>query len=108
MLDGVDPAIVEEIRHTAGHMPDVREITDVRARWLGHRLHAEANITVDSHLTVAEAHAVAAELRHRLLHALTQMTLVVVHVDPVEKSGERHHGIAAHSHDGLPTHAHAA
>ena len=108
MLDGVDPAIVEEIRHAAGHMPDVREITDVRARWLGHRLHAEVNITVDLHMAVTEAHAVAAELRHRLLHALPQMTLVVVHVDPVEKSGERHHGIAAHSHDGLPTHAHAA
>ena len=89
-------------------MPEVREVTDVRARWLGHRLHAEINIAVESHLTVAEAHTVAAELRHQLLHALPRMTLVVVHVDPVEKSGERHHGIEAHSHDGLPTHAHAA
>jgi cation diffusion facilitator family transporter len=108
MLDGVDPALVEEIRHTASHMPEVKDTTDVRARWLGHRLHAEINIAVDSHLTVAQAHSVAAELRHRLLHALPHLSLVVVHVDPVEQSGERHHHIDAHSHDGLPTHAHAA
>src|SRR5213594_3857146 len=47
MLDGVDPAVVDEIRHTAGHMADVKEVTDIRARWLGHRLHAEVNIAVD-------------------------------------------------------------
>ena len=108
MLDGVDPALVEEIRHTASHMPEVKDTTDVRARWLGHRLHAEINIAVDSHLTVAQAHSVAAELRHRLLHALPHLSLVVVHIDPAEQSGERHHRIDAHSHDGLPVHAHAA
>jgi cation diffusion facilitator family transporter len=108
MLDGVDPVMIDEIRHTASHMAQVKEITEVRARWLGHRLHAEVNIAVESHLTVAEAHSVAAEVRHQLLHALPQMTLVVVHVDPIEKSGERHHRIEAHSHDGLPVHAHAA
>ena len=62
MLDGVDPAIVDSIRHTADHAPDVQEITDVRARWIGHRLHAEVNIAVASDLTIAEGHAVAADL----------------------------------------------
>jgi len=108
MLDGVDPAVVDEIRHTADHVADVKEVTDIRARWLGHRLHAEVNIAVDSHLTIAQAHAVAAEVRHRLLHALPNLSLVVVHVDPVEKSGERHHRVEPHAHDGLPTHAHMA
>ena len=89
-------------------MADVKEVTDIRARWLGHRLHAEVNIAVDSHLTIAEAHAVGTEVRHRLLHALPNLSLVVVHVDPVEKSGERHHRIEPHAHDGLPPHAHAA
>src|SRR6266849_6136224 len=36
ILDGVDPAVIDEIRHTADHLADVKEITDVRARWLGH------------------------------------------------------------------------
>ena len=35
MLDGVDPHIIDEIRHAATHVADVKEVTDVRARWLG-------------------------------------------------------------------------
>jgi len=107
MLDGVDPAVVDEIRHAARHIPEVKEITDVRARWLGHRLHAELNVAVESELTIAQAHAVAAEVRHRLLHALPHLSLVVVHVDPLEQSGEQHHRIETHVHDGLPAHSHA-
>lgn len=108
MLDGVDPAVIDAIRHTAARAPDVDEITDVRARWLGHRLHAEVNIAVKSHLTIAQGHAVAAELRHRLLHALPHLSIVVIHVDPLEQSGEKHHMIEQHVHDGLPAHSHAA
>jgi cation diffusion facilitator family transporter len=108
ILDGVDPAVIEEIRHTASHVPEVREVTDVRARWQGHRLHAEVNVAVDSRLTVAEGHAVASEIRHKLLHALPHLSLVVIHVDPPEQSGETHHRIDNHEHDGLPVHSHAA
>jgi hypothetical protein len=32
--------------------------------------------------------------------------LVVIHVDPADKSGEDHHRIDAHAHDGLPVHSH--
>jgi cation diffusion facilitator family transporter len=70
MLDGADPQVIEELRHAAEHVPQVKEVTEVRARWLGHRLHAEVNVAVDPQLTVAEAHAVAAEVRHQLLHHL--------------------------------------
>jgi hypothetical protein len=31
----------------------------------------------------------------------------VIHVDPADKSGEDHHSISAHAHDGLPEHSHA-
>ena len=41
MLDGVDPHVIDEIRHAAAHVANVKEVTDIRARWLGHRLHAE-------------------------------------------------------------------
>jgi cation diffusion facilitator family transporter len=108
MLDGIDPAIVDEIRHAAGHTPKVCEITDIRARWIGHQVHAEVNVAVASDASIAEAHAIAADLRHRLLHAIPHLQLVVVHVDPTEQSGERHHRVEKHSHDGLPAHSHAA
>jgi cation diffusion facilitator family transporter len=108
MLDGVDPDVIDDIRHAAAHVSDVKEVTDVRARWLGHRLHAEVNVTLPSHVTISAAHAIAEEVRHQLLHHLKYLSLVVIHVDPEEKSGERYHRIEQHSHDGLPAHSHAA
>lgn len=107
MLDGVDPYVIDEIRHAARHVADVKEVTDVRARWLGHRLHAEVNVTLPSQISLAKAHTVAEEVRHQLLHHLKYLSVVVIHVDPEEKSGEKHHRIDRHSHDGLPAHSHA-
>jgi cation diffusion facilitator family transporter len=106
MLDGADPKVIDEIRHAAAHVPAVEEVTEVRARWLGHRLHAEINIAVDPKMTISQAHEVATEVRHQMLHHLDYLSLVVIHVDPADKSGEAHHRIAEHAHDGLPAHSH--
>src|SRR4051794_18278269 len=107
MLDGADPTIIDELRHGAEHVSGVREIAEVRARWLGHRLHAELNIAVDPELTIAQAHEIAAEVRHKLLHHLDYLSLVVIHVDPADQSGESHHSISEHAHDGLAVHSHS-
>jgi cation diffusion facilitator family transporter len=106
LLDGVEPEAIEEIRHAACEVPGVEDVSEVRARWLGHRLHAEVNVAVDPDLTVAEGHAIAREVNHLLLHHLSYLNGAIVHVDPVQEAGEEHHRIAAHSHDGLPTHSH--
>jgi len=106
LLDGVDPEVIEEIRHAAQDVPGVEEVADVRARWLGHRLRAEVNVAVDPELSVAEGHAIAREVNHRLLHELRYLDMAVVHVDPLQELGEEHHRVAFHSHDGLPPHSH--
>ena len=46
LLDGVDPEVIDEIKHAVNHTPGVEDISEVRVRWLGHRLHAELNIAV--------------------------------------------------------------
>jgi divalent metal cation (Fe/Co/Zn/Cd) transporter len=106
LLDGVEPEVIEEIRHASSHVQGVEEVTQVRARWLGHRLRAEVNVAVSPNLSVAEGHDVAREINHRLLHELRYLDMAVVHVDPLQESGEEHHRIAAHRHDDLPTHSH--
>jgi len=56
LLDGVDPVVIDEIRDTMLKAPGVHEVTEVRVRWLGHRMHAEANITVNSELSIERGH----------------------------------------------------
>lgn len=66
MLDGVEPEVTEEIRHAAGHVPGIRRIAEARARWIGHRLHADVAIEVSDELSVAEAGRVSEALRGEL------------------------------------------
>jgi cation diffusion facilitator family transporter len=106
LLDGVDPEVVDEIRHVANHVQGVCDVTDVRARWLGHRLHAEVNLAVSLEMSVAEAHAIALESRHQLLHHLSYLSNVTIHIDPDNLSGEENHRITVHTHEDLPAHSH--
>ena len=106
MLDGVETGALDEIAHAARHVAGVEEVTDVRARWIGHRLHVDVSVSVPGQLSVAEGHAISREVRHQLLHHLPHVGGVAVHVDPSGQGGEHHHRIGEHSHDGLPTHAH--
>lgn len=106
LLDGVDPSVIDEIRHAANGVEGVESVAEVRARWVGHRLRAEVNVAVDPGLSVAEGHEVAREVNHRIMHELGYLETAVVHVDPAQMAGEEHHRVAAHSHDGLPTHSH--
>jgi cation diffusion facilitator family transporter len=105
-LDGVETEALEAIAHAASHVPGVTEVTDVRARWIGHRLHADLSITVQAALSLSDGHEVAKAVRHQLLHHLPHLGSMTIHVDPDGEGGERHHRIGAHVHDGLPMHTH--
>lgn len=106
MLDGVDPAVLEEIRHAIAHVEGVVDATEIRARWIGHWLHAEVNLSVARELSIAEAHAVGNEARHAVLHHVPYLANVVVHVDPEGASGEGFHQVVQHAHDELKPHYH--
>jgi cation diffusion facilitator family transporter len=98
MLDGVDPEVVDEIRDTVRGVSGVEDLTEVRVRWLGHRLHAELNIAVYPELSVERGHEIADEVQHELLHRLRYLSNATIHVDPADASGERHHYTAEHPH----------
>jgi cation diffusion facilitator family transporter len=96
LLDAVDPHVVPSIVTTATAVPGVEEVTDVRARWVGHTLHVVMNIEVDAELTLSKAHAIAEEVRHRLFHDVKGISEVVVHTDPSSASGDHHQEMAHH------------
>jgi cation diffusion facilitator family transporter len=66
MLDGVEPRILMEIRHAADHVPGLT-LRDAKARWIGHRLHADLRVSVDPAQSVADATRRIEALR-RALH----------------------------------------
>ena len=75
LLDGVDPEVTDEITHALNHAQGVRDVTEIRLRWSGHRLHAEINLAVSPKLSVAEGHAIAVEARHQLMHSLPYLSM---------------------------------
>ncbi|OYV28026.1 MAG: cobalt-zinc-cadmium resistance protein [Parcubacteria group bacterium 20-58-5] len=59
MLDGVEPGILDEVEHAAHHVAGIDRVLEARARWLGHKLHADVAILVDDTVLLAEANAIA-------------------------------------------------
>jgi cation diffusion facilitator family transporter len=106
MFDGVDPDVPDKIGEQAQQTKGVEEVSEVRVRWLGHRMHAELNLTVNQTLSVEEGHNIANRVRHDLLHNLQFLSGVTIHVDPTNASGEKHHEIAEHAHGNEPAHSH--
>lgn len=99
LLDGVDPEVTAELRHSIEHVPGIRGIHDLRTRWMGHRLHAEADIEVDGGLSVSEAAALSRQLRGTVeahLPALTSLRIGFVDGQGAGIAGGHGHG--GHGH----------
>jgi cation diffusion facilitator family transporter len=84
LLDGVDPHITAELSHAAEHVPGIAAIDGARTRWVGHRLHAEAEIVVDAGLPVREAAMLAERLRAEAQHHLPALSSLQVEIKATE------------------------
>jgi cation diffusion facilitator family transporter len=95
LMDAVDPALVDQVEATLRGTPGVLDIGPARLRWIGHRLRAECEIAVAETSTVVEAHAVAHDAEHRLMHAVPRLTSAIVHAEPVGIVGKDQHAVTA-------------
>jgi cation diffusion facilitator family transporter len=95
LLDAIDPAILEQAELVATDAPGVHGADQVRMRWIGHSLHAELAITVDSAQSVEKAHRIAHDVEHRLLHAIPRLATATVHTEPAG-AHDVHHELAHH------------
>jgi cation diffusion facilitator family transporter len=105
MLDGVDPGVIEEIQHAAVHIPGINKVLDVKARWLGHDLHAEVTIAVDDRLSLADANSIATALQHELRGHLPALAVANVRFGTLsgDTSNLSHaHGGSGHHHAPEP------
>ncbi|MFD5010378.1 cation diffusion facilitator family transporter [Streptomyces chartreusis] len=99
VMDAVDPELVDAAERALREVAGVREVGELRLRWIGHRLRAEVAVVVDGEATVREAHAIAVEAEHALLHAVPRLTAALVHADPAPVPGEAdpHLALAHHT-----------
>lgn len=97
LLDAVDPAVVERISTTVASVDGVSGVSEVRARWAGHRLLAQVRLSVDGALPVAEAHGIAEVVHHKLLHDVPNLSDAIIHVDPAG-TGVDPHAATRHHH----------
>ncbi|MGR6969042.1 cation diffusion facilitator family transporter [Streptomyces cynarae] len=99
VLDAVDPSLVDRAERALKEVPGVREVGELRLRWIGHRLRAEVAVVVDGEVSVRRAHAIAVEAEHALLHAVPRLTAALVHADPAPTPGEAdpHLALAHHA-----------
>ena len=86
LLDGIDPALAAEMRHAGRHVRGVREVLQVRARWVGHRLHAEADIAIDPALSVGEGIELADEFKREVMEHLPAISALHVAIRAPEGS----------------------
>jgi cation diffusion facilitator family transporter len=101
-LDGVAPEVTAELRHAAEHVPGIRHVIDARARWIGHRLHADVAIATDDGLSLTAARDVAARLKAELSEHMPALRTANVTFDTSDlRSGN---GVGA---SGSTTHHHA-
>lgn len=98
MLDGVEPEVLAELRHTAEHVRGVKRLDNIRARWIGHRLHAEADLVVDPDLPVHEGAAIAARLREAAMHHLPALDVLHLAYAAVPPDAHGAHRRRPHDH----------
>ena len=91
LMDAVDPKLVHSLEQAAKETEGVIAVSTVRLRWIGHNLHAEANITADCKLPLDKAHTIAEEVQHSMLHAVPKLASVSVHIEPCVHNGEKLH-----------------
>jgi cation diffusion facilitator family transporter len=82
LIDGVDPELVDTAEAVLAGHAGVRSVHNVRLRWIGHRLHADAELDVDPTLSLAEAHTIAHDSEHDLTHALPKLATAMIHAYP--------------------------
>lgn len=99
LMDAVDPDLVDAAYDALAGVAGLEGVGSVRLRWIGHRMRAEADITVDRALTVVHAHAISDEAQHRLIHEVPRLDAATVHVNPRPTPGVDDHWATGH-HQG--------
>jgi len=82
LMDGIDDGTLDRIETAAAGVDGVVSVDRARARWTGHRLEADLDVSVDRALTVVAGHTIAENVHHTLIRTVPHLDRATVHVNP--------------------------
>jgi cation diffusion facilitator family transporter len=86
LMDAVDPGLIETAEASLAARPGVRSVRSIRMRWIGHRLHADAELDIDPDTSLECAHRIAHDAEHQLTHDVPRLNSALVHAYPAHNS----------------------
>jgi divalent metal cation (Fe/Co/Zn/Cd) transporter len=81
-MDAVDPHLVDQAAGALISVEGIDEIRELRIRWIGHTLRAEADLTANPRLTIGQAHEVAHHAEQHRLTYVRRLTAATIHTNP--------------------------
>ncbi|MBP1159403.1 MULTISPECIES: cation diffusion facilitator family transporter [unclassified Rhodococcus (in: high G+C Gram-positive bacteria)] len=82
LMDGVDPDLVDACERALAAEPGVAGVRSLKMRWIGHRLHADAELDIDAGTSLEDAHRIAHRAEHALTQAVPKVSTALVHAYP--------------------------
>lgn len=82
LMDAVDPGLVDEATAAITSVIGIDSVRELRIRWIGHTLRAEADVVVAGDLSVAQAHDLAHHAETHLLEQVGRLSAANIHTSP--------------------------
>lgn len=82
LMDGVDSQLVDGAEASLASAPGVRAVRSLRIRWIGHTLHAEADVEVESDMSLRDSHRIAHAAEQHLLQTVPKLSGASIHTSP--------------------------
>ena len=82
LMDGVEPDLLNAAETALTRVPGVLAVSDLRMRWVGHEVHAEAAVDIDPGQTLTGAHAITHRAEQELLETVPRLTRAIVRPRP--------------------------
>ena len=87
LIDAGAPADTRnEIRKLAHGNENVRQVHDIRTRYVSTSIVVDLHIVVQGSLTVRQGHDIADDVKNRIIQGIPEILDVIVHIDPPEKA----------------------
>jgi cation diffusion facilitator family transporter len=77
LLDGIEPDLLDRAHHALEGVDGIRGVADLRLRWLGHRLRAEALVITDD-LPLSRIEQITADAQAQVRHRLPNLDTIQI------------------------------